>query len=147
MYEEQLSEGIISFLIGKGYKPIVQVQHPTGSIDFVGVNSSECIVIESKISKWKSALRQAIRYGYGAEKAYVALPPPTAEYVANNFRDAFEKYGVGLMQVAESDVAILINCKSNIASPVFKRIILNEAEGRLLKSESRIQQFVGRFII
>lgn len=146
MYEEQMSEGIICFLVEEGYKPLVQVQHPTGSIDFVGLNSSECIIIESKISKWKSALRQAIRYGYGAEKAYVALPPPTAEYVASNFRETFEKYGIGIMEVSEAEVVILINCKLNPASPVFKQFILSEAKERLKKSHERTREFIGRFV-
>jgi len=144
MYEEQMAEAIISFIEEEGYTPLVQIPHLSGTIDFIGMNSNECIIIESKISKWKSALKQAVRYGYGAEKTFVALPTPTAEYVAKNFRQIFEKYGIGLIQVDENNTDVLIECKQNTPSPVFKKIITFEVEQRLEKSKDRIGKFIRR---
>ena len=145
MFEEQLSQAIISFIREEGYTPFVQIPHFMGRIDFLGINNSECIVIESKINKWKSALKQAIRYGYGAEKTYVALPSPTASYVASNFKEKFEQYGIGLIDVNEAYAIVLIDCKNKAPSPIFKQIILNEAQERLSKSQRRIDEFVRRF--
>lgn len=125
--------------------PFVQIPHFMGRIDFLGIKDSECIVIESKISKWKSALKQAIRYGYGAEKTYVALPSPTALYVASNFKEKFENYGIGLIDISEACAIVLIDCPSKSPSPVFKQIILSEAYDRLNSSQRRIGDFIRRF--
>ena len=145
MFEEQLSQRIISFIQEEGYTPFVQIPHFMGRIDFVGINDSECIIIESKISKWKSALKQAIRYGYGAEKSYVALPSPTASYVASHFKEKFERYGIGLIDVSEICAHVLIDCQNKTPSPIFKQIILGEAQDRLSKSQGRVGKFIGRF--
>lgn len=145
MFEEQLSQSIIAFIEKEGYTPYLEIPHFSGKIDFLGVNSSKCIVIESKVSKWKHALKQAIRYGYGAEKAYVALPPPISQYVANNYGEKFNYYGVGLIEIAEGNAIILLECKNKRPSPVFKRILLGQARNRLQKSQERVAQFVERF--
>lgn len=145
MFEEQLSQTIIAFIQEEGYTPFVQIPHFMGRIDFVGINDYECIVIESKIGKWKNALRQAVRYGYGAEKTYVALPSPTASYVARHFKEKFEQYGIGLIDANETGAIVLIDCRNKAASPIFKQIILNEAHDRLIRSQGRIGEFTRRF--
>ena len=145
MFEEQLSQGIISYIKNEGYTPFLEIPHFAGKIDFLGVNRSECIVIESKVSKWKDALKQAIRYGYGAEKAYVALPSPTAKYVAKNFKEKFEFYGIGLIEANENCAVVLIESKHKEASPIFKQILIDQAKNRLQKSQSRVGQFIVRF--
>ena len=146
MFEERMSQKIISFIEREGYFPLVQIPHFMGSIDFVGINASECIIIESKISKWKDCLRQAIRYGYGAEKAYVALPAPLAAYVAKNFEKKFVKYGIGIIEVDENTISILIECNYKSPSSVFKQMILTVAQTRLNKSRERVSEFTGRFV-
>lgn len=145
MFEEQLSQGIISFIEKEGYTPFLEIPHFSGKIDFLGVNSTKCIVIESKVSKWKHALKQAIRYGYGAEKAYVALPPPISKYVATNYAEKFNFYGVGIIEIEEGHAVILLDCKNKKPSPVFKRILLGQARNRIQKSQDRVTQFVERF--
>ena len=145
LFEEQLGQNIIAFMEKAGYTPFVEVPHFSGKIDFLGVNSNECIIIESKISKWKCALKQAIRYGYGADKAYVALPPPTALYVAINFKDQFRQYNIGLMEVGENHTNILIDSKRKSPSPVFKKILLCQANNRLKRSQKRVTKLVKRF--
>ena len=145
LFEEEMSQKIMTFIEKLGYFPLVQVPHFMGSIDFVGISATESIVIESKISKWRGALKQAIRYGYGSEKAYVALPTPIATYVAKNFREQFLRYGIGLIEVDEFNASILIECEYKMPSSVFKQIILNEAQSRLYKSSERIAEFTGRF--
>jgi hypothetical protein len=145
LFEEQLSQGVISFIQDEGYTPFMEIPHFTGKIDFLGINSSECIVIESKVHKWKDALKQAIRYGYGAEKAYVALPHPTAEYVAGKFKEKFEFYGIGLIKVVDNHAVVLIDGKYKKPSIVFKEILLGQAQHRLQSSQSRITEFLERF--
>ena len=145
MFEEQLSQGIISYIKSEGYTPLLEIPHFAGKIDFLGVNPSGCIVIESKVSKWKDALKQPITYGYGAEKAYVALPSPTAGYVAKNFKEKFELYGIGLIEANENYAVVLIECKQKNASPIFKQILIDQAKERLQNSQNRVTKFIKRF--
>ena len=145
MFEEQLSQGIITFIEDEGYIPFLEIPHFSGKIDFLGINSSECLVIESKVSKWNDALKQAIRYGYGAERAYVALPAPTAGYVLNNFKEKFEFYGIGLIQASENSAIVLLKCKRKKASPIFKQILLEQARNRVRNSNSRVDKFIMRY--
>lgn len=136
-------QGIIAFMEREGYWPFVQVPLLTGHVDFVGIRDSECLVIESKIGKWKSALKQALAYGYGAEKVYVALPNPTAKYVACTFRKTFEKYRVGIIEVAET-ANVILNCECKTPSKVFKQLILAEVQERKRKRDYRLSEFRGR---
>lgn len=120
-------ESILTFLQREGYLPFVQVPHFSGRIDFVGIKDSECLVIEGKVSKWKNGLIQALKYGYGAEEAYVALPKSVAGNIANRHGKTFEKYGVGIVEVGESS-NIVLSCEHKTASPIFKQMILNEIQ-------------------
>lgn len=141
MFEEQMGERIITFMEEEGYAAYPQIPLFLGKIDFVGINrDSEFLVVESKVSNWKKALKQALRYGYGAEKAYVALPTPTAKNVERRHRVAFERYKVGLIEVSK-DVSILISCKTKTPSLIFKRIILSEIQKRKARSLERIAKF------
>lgn len=141
MFEEQMVERIMTFMEKEGYAAFPQIPLFLGKIDFVGINTdSECLVIESKVSNWKKALKQALRYGYGAEKAYVALPRRTAKNVERRHRTVFERYELGLIEVSE-DANILISCKSKTPSSIFKQIILTEIQRRKTRSLRRIAKF------
>lgn len=143
MFEEQMTQSLLDFVEGKGYIPYVQIPLFVGSIDFVGINDSECIIIESKVNKWRKALKQALRYGYGAEKAYVALPRPTSRNVLKKHREKFVKCGIGLIEVAEV-TQVLIDSKHRKPSSLFKQMILDEIEQRERKCRKRIVEFKGR---
>jgi hypothetical protein len=132
-------------MVDEGYTPFLQVPHFSGKIDFLGVNSNECIIIESKISKWKCALKQAIRYGYGADKAFVALPSSVAIYVANNFKNQFEQYQVGLLEICENCTNMLIESDRKVPSPVFKRILLRQVSNRQKESRQRVTELIERY--
>jgi len=145
MFEEQMGDKIISFIQKEGYKVFPQIPLFLGKIDFVGINrDSECLVIEGKIKKWKRALKQALRYGYGAEKAYIALPTPTARNVEKKHRELFENYEVGLIEVSK-EVNVLIPCKIKTPSLIFKKIILTEVQKRESMSRVRIARFRERY--
>jgi len=134
MFEEQIGEKIYSFLQEEGYTTFPQIPLFLGKIDFVGINSdSECLVVETKIAKWKKALKQALGYGYGAEKAYIALPAPTASNIEKKHRATLEHYKIGLIEVS-TDVTILIQSETKEPSLVFKEIILNEIQKREIRS-------------
>lgn len=143
MFEELMCESVLSFIQKEGYLPFVQIPHLMGCIDFVGIRDSECLVIESKVNKWKDALKQALKYGYGAEETYVALPDPTAKNVASKHGKTFEKYGVGIIEVAEATSIVLV-CERKMPSPVFKQIILNEVQRRKRGRDGRVSAFRGR---
>jgi hypothetical protein len=143
LFEEQMYQGILSFMEKEGYWPFVQVPLLAGNIDFVGIRDSECLVIESKVDKWKSGLKQALAYGYGAEKAYVALPAPTAKYVACNFGAMFEKYSVGIIEVSDK-VNVILDCEGRTPSNVFKQLIFAGVEERKRKRDYRLSEFRER---
>lgn len=144
MFEEQMGDPIISFAQREGYTVYPQIPLYIGKIDFVGINEdSECLIIESKVKNWRKALKQALRYGYGAEKAYIALPTPTARNVARRYREIFENYEVGLIEISD-EVSILIHCRTKTPSPIFKRVILGEVQKRKVKSHERITKFKER---
>jgi hypothetical protein len=129
----------------EGYTPFLEIPHFEGKIDFLGINSSECLVIEAKVNKWNKALKQAIRYGYGAEKAFVALPAITAKNVSKNYAQLFQAYGIGLIAIGEEDTKILIECKIKKPSGVFKKILIEQAQQRMQSSKNRVTEFVTRF--
>lgn len=144
MFEEQMGDKIISFIQKEGYTAFPQIPLFLGKIDFVGINEdSECLIIESKVKKWKKALKQALRYGYGAEKAYIALPAPTARNIERKHREVFENYEVGLIEISK-EVNVLIPCRTKIPSSIFKQIILSEAQKRQVMSGIRIAKFRER---
>ena len=143
MYEEQLYQGIVSFIEKEGYASYVQIPIFSGKIDFVGVKNSECMVIESKINHWKKALKQALKYGHGAERVFVALPSPTSKYVMENYKQTFEGYGVGIIDVS-ADTSIILDCMTKQPSTAFKRMILDEVEYRKIKSQNRVFKFKER---
>lgn len=145
MFEEQMEEKILSFIRKEGYAAYPQIPMFLGKIDFVGVNeNSECLVIESKVKNWKKALKQALRYGYGAEKVYVALPTPTARNIEKKYREIFENYKIGLIEISK-EVDVLISCKAKAPSVIFKQVILNKVEKRKVMSHQRIMKFKERF--
>lgn len=137
MFEEQMYQGILSFIARQGYTSFVQVPLFAGKIDFVGVKDYECLVIESKIAHWKKALKQALKYGHGAERVFVALPSPTSKYVAKTYKDTFEGYGVGIIDVSV-DANVILDCAVKTPSMPFKQLILNEIEQRKLRSQNRV---------
>ena len=140
-----MGDKIISFIQKEGYMVFPQIPLFLGKIDFVGINrNSECLVVESKVKKWKKALKQALRYGSGAEKAYVALPAPTARNVERKHRKVFENYEIGLMEVS-GEVNIIIPCETKMPFSIFKEIILREVQEREVRSHERISRFKERY--
>ena len=143
-YEEIMEDKILKFIEDEGYFPYVQIPFSLGKIDFVGINDNECIIIETKIKNWKKALKQTILYGYGVEKAYIALPNPTASYVQNKYYDLLMKYDIGLIEVTNS-AKILIQSKNKEPSKIFKNIILKEIFERKKRSNLRINKLLEKY--
>lgn len=135
-----MSDLLIRYLLDNGLKPFVQIPFFSGRIDFVGMNGDQCIIIESKIGKWKKALTQAIRYGYAADEAYVALPSPTARYVFQNYENLFKKYGIGLLEVDKEKYKINLLLKSvNLeSSETLKKKLINYLYKRKNNSMEKI---------
>lgn len=88
--------GLITLRPG-GYVRVRQGKKPRGKI----------IAFEAKISRWKMALEQAIRYLRYADASFVALPDDRAE-PALRARDAFEKAGVGLIVVGGNSLTQIV---------------------------------------
>lgn len=143
MYEVIMEDTIISYLEYHGYTPYVQIPFSLGKIDFVGIKDNECIVIETKINNWKKGLKQTINYGYGAEKAYVATPLKTANYIVKNHSYLFKKYDIGLLGISKK-VDIIIECNNRTPSQLFKNLILKKITKRHEKSKLRIEKFLEK---
>ncbi len=70
--------------------------------DLVAISEEEVVAVELKLSAWREAIRQAMAYQLGADRAYVALPLDRAQRAYRD-RFEFEREGVGLLAV--DDVA------------------------------------------
>jgi hypothetical protein len=74
----------------------------SGRTDLVGIDEGdELHAFEAKLTKWKKALEQAARNTNYAHYTYVVLPSPAA--AAIKARDQFERRGIGLLVVGETD--------------------------------------------
>lgn len=144
MFEEIMEDVIISYLENQGYTSYLQIPYSLGKIDFVGIRNNECIIIESKVKNWKKALKQSINYGYGADKAYVAIPHKTANFIKNNHASFFRRYNIGLLSIS-NEVEILIGCKEKIPSALFKNLILTEILKRSELSKNRVARLLEKY--
>lgn len=66
----------------------------------------ETLAVEAKVSKWREALRQAIRNQAFTHRSYVALPAKLAKKVYED--PDFEFFGIGLLGVDESGAVTTI---------------------------------------
>lgn len=136
---------IREFVIDSGYEVFELVPMLYGKADFVGYNDSEFIVIESKISKWKNAIKQILRYGYGADQQYIAMPLKTANHIYNNYSMIFSKYKIGLLAVDFDSVEVLMKYNNDYCSPIVKRNMMNLVQNRINKRNKRMSEFKQRF--
>lgn len=141
-----MRDQIRNFVINSGYDVYEMIPILYGKADFVGLKDDECIVIESKVSKWKDALNQILRYGYGADRQYIAMPSRMANYVYENHLELLNKYEVGLLNVNKEGVNILTTYKKDF-SHIYKTNIKNIIKNRKFKSQERIEFFKQRFSI
>ncbi|BDG61943.1 hypothetical protein caldi_30330 [Caldinitratiruptor microaerophilus] len=56
-------------------------------------------VVEAKLSDWKRAVRQAMRYACSASQLYIALPQRLADQLANDPPPGLARSGVGILAV------------------------------------------------
>lgn len=87
--------------------------YTTGRTDLVGIGSSKALhAIEAKLAKWKDALDQARKNRCFAHYCYVALPQAAAR-TALSQKDAFRRFGVGLLVVNDTGAQLAIKPKRN----------------------------------
>jgi hypothetical protein len=144
MFEEQMIDQIRNFIEELGFSPYSQIPLFSGKIDFVGVRDDECVIVESKLNNWKSALKQALFYGYGADYSYIALPNNYAKYIFLTFGIELKKHNIGLLSVdlnGDQRLEILIMANKKDFSTVYKNNILYEINKRKTYSENRINDF------
>lgn len=149
MYEVEMIDQIRDFIIESGYEPYDQIKFFYGKIDFVGINNeNDCIVIESKVDKWRIALNQIVNYGHGADTSYIALPAKIANNVFKKHKQIFYDNQVGLLSVGldgEKKINILIESLSKYCSPVYKKYLLYSVNGRKNRSKKRINLFKEKY--
>lgn len=148
MLEIEMMDQLRDLLLDSGFEPYEQIRFLNGKIDFVGVKDNSCVVIESKVNKWKDALRQIMRYGYGADMSYIALPMKTAQYVCKKHQDIFNTHRIGLISVnldEKRKAEILLTSSEKYCSPIYKKYLLSSIEERRLRSDNRIRNFMDRF--
>ncbi|MFB6212749.1 MAG: hypothetical protein ABEI53_02975 [Candidatus Magasanikbacteria bacterium] len=73
--------------------------------------------IEFKMSAWKSALKQAIRYRLFSSKVFVVMPSTKLEFVKKK-EGIFKKFGIGLafFDSAKGDLDIEVPPRKNVAN-------------------------------
>jgi hypothetical protein len=78
-----------------------------GRTDVVAVDEGETLIaFEAKLKDWKTALHQAYRNTCFAHTSYVVLPKEAA-LIAFRFVGEFEKRGVGLCYIDDSNLVVL----------------------------------------
>jgi hypothetical protein len=84
------------------------------------------IAIEAKLTNWKRALKQALRYKWFSERSYVCLPVANIKPALSNI-DYFKKLKVGLISVSnDGGYKILYNPRPTKPICGEKNILLNE---------------------
>lgn len=96
--ERNLLGPVASHFVGLGYEAFAEVEIAGRWADLVAVSDEEVIAVELKLRAWREAIRQAMAYQLGADRAFVALPLGRA-HQAYRGRLAFEREGIGLLAV------------------------------------------------
>ena len=82
--------------------------HHSGRVDLVAVSDiGELWTFEAKLKKWRDAVHQAYRNTSFAHYSYVLLPTKIAEN-AFRYEREFQRRGIGLCTIDESQITILI---------------------------------------
>lgn len=74
------------------------------------LRETRLLAVEAKLSRWREALTQAVRYREFASEAYVALPVGNA-VVKTVVQDEARAAGVGLIAVASGDLQVLVRAR------------------------------------
>jgi len=101
LLERDLAAPVAGHLESLGYRVFAEVDIAGRWADLVGIGP-DVIAVELKLRAWREALRQAMSYELGADRAFVALPLRGAQE-AHRGRFAFEREGVGLLAVDPED--------------------------------------------
>ncbi len=96
--EAQLAPPVAAWLEADGYRVRTEVPIVGRWADLVGARTGELVAVELKLRDWREALRQAIAYQVGADRAWVAMPLAAASR-AYRERWRFAAEGVGLLAV------------------------------------------------
>ena len=95
--------------------------------------------VETKLSHWRSAFKQAALNQLAAQRSFVAVPSRLAARLAEREEDLFRKYDVGLIGVAES-AEILIPPKKNGCFSLVHHRVLKET---LKKTQHKKPKSIG----
>ena len=107
--ERSLVGPVIRYISYRGFtKYEDELQFYECSIDLYGFSrkSGLSIAVELKLTRWKKALKQALRYQLCADLVYVAVPKETAMRVDVS---QFEAVGIGIIDVG------LNRCRERLA--------------------------------
>ena len=95
--------------------------------------------IETKLSDWRCAFKQAALNQLAAQRSYVALPSRLASRLAASEADLFRRYDVGLISV-DVTARILISPKKNGCFSLRHFRVLKKT---LKKSETKNPKRIG----
>jgi hypothetical protein len=94
----------------------------------------EIIAVELKVSKWKSALRQAMTYQLWATESYVALSRKYVNGALKN-RRIFRKCGVGIISIDGFTKIELKAKKSSYQNRQYLEMAITEINRRLVAGD------------
>lgn len=100
--ESMLVKPVVRFILGRGFTQHKnEVQFYECRIDLYGFShrNNLALAIELKLTNWRRAIRQALRYQLCADLVYVAVPKETVSTIDLSQLDG---NGIGLIQVGPS---------------------------------------------
>ena len=90
-----------------------EFDYASGRTDLVGLGRRDTLhAFETKLTKWRDALKQARRNSCFAHYCYVALPECVA-HLALQAREEFQRHGVGLLVLTKKQVKLAIRPRRN----------------------------------
>ena len=96
--ESELAEPIAAWLEAAGFRVRMEVPILRRRADLLGLRRGTVTAIETKMSNWTQALRQAMAYQLGADQSWVAMPLAAASRAFRQ-RWHFEAQKVGLLAI------------------------------------------------
>jgi hypothetical protein len=107
------------------------------------------VAVEAKLTDWRGAMEQALRYRAFANQTYVALPLALAERIEPTEREHFRLWRMGLIGVTEYSARILIGCRRTSPGHADMRFWAEEVElsDRVGMIPRVVSPFTARFAV
>ncbi len=124
---KKAKDQIITYLLEKGFLlPSSKSENQFLKGEKYKIGLKKVIAIEAKISNWKRGLYQAYRYKEYANQSYLALYSKYTHRALNHVEE-FIRFNIGLIEVKDDSISILIKPKSSkIEQNIYSALVFEE---------------------